>query len=173
MNVYDILLISTHNLRAYNPLQVKTTKNITIRRKRNFITLKATLDLLVFLILTALLTCFPGSSSKEIISKKKSKSSGKNKWIQQAGTIIRRTQIQKNKQKKQTKPAKHDTSHKHFSVRSQYIWSWIINIVGVHQAVIIRASGWYNIGWRALALCTVITCYYIKPHLLNKCIIFK
>ena len=71
MNVYDILLISTHNLRAYNPLQVKTTKNITIRRKRNFITLKATLDLLVFLILTALLTCFPGSSSKEIISKKK------------------------------------------------------------------------------------------------------
>ena len=168
MNVYDILLISTHNLRAYNPLQVKTTKNINIRRKRNFITLKATLDLLVFLILTALLTCFPGSSSKEIISKKKSKSSGKNKWIQQAGTISRRTQIPKKKKKK-----KHDSSHKHFSVRSQYIWSWIINIVGVHQAVIIRASGWYNISWRALALCTVITCYYIKPHFLNKCIIFK
>ena len=168
MNVYDILLISTHNLRAYNPLQVKTTKNINIRRKRNFITLKATLDLLVFLILTALLTCFPGSSSKEIISKKKvnhqARISESNKQVLLS---------EEHKYKKTNKTCKTWYITQTFQVRSQYIWSWIINIVGVHQAVIIRASGWYNIGWRALALCTVITCYYIKPHFLNKCIIFK
>ena len=169
MNVYDILLISTHNLRAYNPLQVKTTKNINIRRKRNFITLKATLDLLVFLILTALLTCFPGSSSKEIISKKKVNHQAR---ISESSKQVLLSEEHKYKTKPK-KTAKHDSSHKHFSVRSRYIWSWIINIVGVHQALIIRASGWYNIGWHALALCSVITCYYIKPHLLNKCIIFK
>lgn len=121
MNVYDILLISTHNLRAYNPLQVKTTKNINIRRKRNFITLKATLDLLVFLILTALLTCFPGSSSKEIISKKKVNHQARISESNKQVLLSEEHKYKETNKQKQTKPAKHDTSHKHFSVRSQYI----------------------------------------------------
>jgi hypothetical protein len=50
-------------------MQTGTTK--TKEEKENCITLKATGDLLVFLILTALLTCLPGSSSKKKKKKKR------------------------------------------------------------------------------------------------------
>lgn len=70
--MYKICLpISRQNIRAYND-SLDRCKREQWKHKKNKIvfTLKATGDLLVFLILTALLTCLPGSSSKEMKNNK-------------------------------------------------------------------------------------------------------